>query len=350
MKSQKIIQYEKPLVSVEEDTPVPQGTEVLIKILYCGVCHTDVHINDGYFTLSGEKRMDTSSRRSLPFTPGHEIFGEVAGLGENAEDIQTGDRRAVFPWIGCGKCSTCIQGNENLCDKGSNGIGTSVNGGYSDYVIVPHSKYLINTQGIDDRLAATYMCSGVTAYSAIKKIGKLEKNDSVLILGLGGVGMSGLQIGKAILDNPLLAADIDDAKLQRAKDLGATSVYDTGAKDSVPRLISETDGGIAAVIDFVGSEKSAAFGLSCIKRGGKYIVVGLYGGEISVPLATIPLRAISIIGTLTGSLDETKEVIKLAKTGKINPIPIEERPMAKASKSLDDLRNGSTIGRVILIP
>ena len=350
MRSQKITEYEKPLTFVEEETPTPQGTEVLIKILYCGVCHTDVHINDGYFTLSGKNKIDTSSRRSLPFTPGHEIFGEVVELGSNANDIGIGDRRAVFPWIGCGECSICIQGYENLCDKGNNGIGTNVNGGYSDYVIVPHSKYLINTDGIDDRLAATFMCSGVTAYSAINKIGKLDKSDGVLILGLGGVGMSGLQIGKAIFNNPIFAADIDDIKLQHAKDLGAENVYNTEEKDSISRLMADTNGGIAAVVDFVGSENSAAFGLSCIKRGGKYIVVGLYGGAISIPLATIPLRAISIIGTLTGSLDETRRVIELAKTGKIAPIPIEERPMTQASKSLEDLRSGSTIGRVILVP
>jgi len=350
MKSQKINEYGKPLIQIEEPTPHPRGNEVLIKVVFCGVCHTDVHINDGYFKLSDEKKIDTSSRRSLPFTPGHEIFGEVAGVGENVKDIQIGDRRAVFPWIGCRECSICIQGNENLCEKGSNGIGTSANGGYSDYVIVPDSKYLIDTNGIDDRLAATYMCSGVTAYSAICKIGALNKTDKILILGLGGVGMSWLQIGQAMLNNSIFAADIDNKKLKQAISLGAKNVYNTTEKDSAKRIISDTDGGIAAVVDFVGSEKSAEFGLSSIKRGGKYIVVGLYGGEISIPLATIPLRAISIVGTLTGSLDETKAVIKLAKTGKINPIPLEERPMAQASKSLDDLRKGLTIGRVILTP
>ena len=350
MRSQKIIEYGKPLVSVNEETPAPQGTEVLVKVLYSGVCHTDIHINDGYFILSGEKKIDTSSRRSLPFTPGHEIFGEISALGENVSGVKVGDRRSIYPWIGCGDCNTCLSGNENLCDKTNKSIGTSINGGYSDYVVVPHSKYLIKTDGIDDRLAATYMCSGVTAFSAIKKIGKLPKSDVVLVLGLGGVGMSGLQIGKAILDNPLFAADIEDLKLKQAKNLGVKNVYNTGDKESVSRLISESEGGVAVVIDFVGSEKSAAFGLSSIKRGGKYIVVGLYGGEISVPLATIPLRAISIIGSLTGSLAETKEVIKLAQTGKIGPIPIEERPLEKASKSLEDLRNGMITGRVVLTP
>ena len=350
MKSQKIKEYGKPLVQMEEETPTAQGAEVLIRILFCGVCHTDVHINDGYFTLSGDKKIDTSSRRSLPFTPGHEIFGEVAGLGEDVKNLKIGDRRAVFPWIGCGSCSTCTEGYENLCDKGNNGIGTSVNGGYSEYVIVPDSKYLIDTQGVEDHLAATYMCSGVTAYSAINKIGKLEKRDSVLILGLGGVGMSGLQIGKAILNNPLFAADIDNSKLQHAADYGAENTFNTNDEESVPRIISKTNGGIAAVVDFVGSEKSAKFGLSCIKRGGKYIVVGLYGGEISIPLATIPLRSISIIGTLTGSLEETKQVIKLAKTGKISPIPTQEWPLEKAGEVLENLRKGEITGRAILRP
>jgi len=350
VKSQKIIQYGQPLELIEEATPKPRGTEILIKILYCGVCHTDVHINDGYFKLSGDKKIDTSSRRSLPFTPGHEIFGEVSAIGNNAKNVKVGDRRAVYPWIGCGKCPTCVSEKENLCDNSKNSIGTSINGGYSDYVIVPHSRYLLNTDGIDDRLAATYMCSGVTAYSAIKKIGKLDKNDSVLILGLGGVGLSGLQIGKAILNNSIFAADIDNNKLHRASDLGAEKTYNSSSSESVSQLILDTKGGIAAVVDFVGSEESSAFGLQCLKRGGKYILVGLYGGELKVPLATLPLRAISIVGTLTGSLSETQEIVSLAKSGKIEPIPIEERNMEKASSSLDDLRNGSTVGRIILVP
>jgi D-arabinose 1-dehydrogenase-like Zn-dependent alcohol dehydrogenase len=350
LQSQKIINYGEALVTVEEDTPKPQGAEVLMKVAYCGVCHTDVHIQDGYFTLSGEKQISTSSRRSLPFTPGHEIFGEVVALGPEAHNIKIGDCRAVYPWIGCGGCSTCRQGFENLCDKGSNSIGTSADGGYSDHLIVPHSKYLVNTDGIEDALAATYMCSGVTAYSAINKIGRLLADEKVLILGLGGVGMSGLQIGKAILRNDILAADIDDLKLKYATDVGAEKVYNASDDNSIKKLMQDTDGGVSAVVDFVGSEDSSKYGLSCIRRGGKYVVVGLYGGALSIPLATIPLRAISIIGTLTGSLDETKAVVSLARAGKIKPIPIEKRAIGKASESLNDLRNGNTIGRVVLVP
>jgi D-arabinose 1-dehydrogenase-like Zn-dependent alcohol dehydrogenase len=350
VKSEKIINYGEALVSVEENTPNPKRTEVLLKISYCGVCHTDVHINDGYFRLADEKKIDTSSRRSLPFTPGHEIFGEVVACGSDVKNTRIGDRRAVYPWIGCGDCATCYRGFENLCDKGSNSIGTSADGGFSDHIIVPDSRYLINTDGIDDALAATYMCSGVTAYSAINKIGKLPAEGKVLILGLGGVGMSGLQIGKVILRNAILAADIDDLKLKQASDFGAESVYNTSDGNSINRLMKDTSGGASAVVDFVGSEKSTKFGLNCLERGGKYIVVGLYGGMLSIPLATIPLRAISIIGTLTGTLDETKEVVGLAKAGKIEPIPIVKRAMAKASESLDDLRNGNTIGRVVLVP
>jgi D-arabinose 1-dehydrogenase-like Zn-dependent alcohol dehydrogenase len=350
MKSHKIIEYQKALKLIEEETPKPKGTEVLVKVLYSGVCHTDIHINDGFFTLAGKKKIDTSSMRSLPFTPGHEVFGEVFGFGKNARGIRLGQRRAVFPWIGCGKCDTCETGFENLCSQGNRSIGTSVNGGYSDYLIVPHSRYLLNTDGIDDRLAATYMCSGVTAYSAIKKIGKLKNSDSILILGLGGVGFSGLQICKAMFDNEIAVADIDTQKLKYAKRCGVKSVYNTRENDSVSKLLKKSKGGVSVVIDFVGSEESSAFGLASTKRGGKYILVGLYGGQLTVPLATIPLRSISIIGSLTGSLSETKEFIKLAKKGKIKPIPIEERPMIKVGKTLSDMRKGSITGRVVLKP
>ena len=175
--------------------------------------------------LSGEKKIDISSRRSLPFTLGHEIFGEVVAFGADAKAVKIGDRRAVYPWIGCGECHICVAGDENLCDSANKSIGTNVDGGFSDYVLVPNSKYLIEIDGVDERLAATYMCSGLTAYSALKKIGKLGKNDSVLILGLGGVGMSGLQLGKAVIESPLLDQDIDDTNHERQTMLGVGGIY-----------------------------------------------------------------------------------------------------------------------------
>ncbi|MDA0241527.1 MAG: alcohol dehydrogenase [Proteobacteria bacterium] len=348
MKSEKMIAYGEALQTVEEENPVPQGTEVLVRISHCGVCHSDVHVHEGYFALAGDQKLDVTGNRELPFTMGHEIQGEVAALGPDATGITVGEKCLIFPWIGCGKCGACERGYENHCEDTRN-IGLNIAGGFSDYVIVPHARYLLDPAGIPDGLAATYMCSGLTAYSAVKNVGKTGKGDPVLILGLGGVGLIGLQVAKALLDGPVYAVDLDNRKLAAATEMGADGVFNSGDGD-VHKAIFKATGGIYSVVDFVGSEAMAKLALRVIRRGGKYVLVGLFGGGFSMPTAMFPLRAISVIGSLTGTLEEAKEVLELARGGKIAPIPIEERPMDQASQSLQDLRDGAIVGRVVLTP
>ena len=349
MKSQKIIEYGEPLEAVEDATPAPSGTEVVVAISHCGVCHSDLHIQDGYFSLGNDRKLDTSRNRSLPFTLGHEIQGEVAAVGPDAEGVAVGDKCVVYPWIGCGDCAHCHRGYENLCEAGLN-LGTSKDGGFADHVIVPHPRHILDASGIPDGLAGTYMCSGLTAYSALKKIGELTADDQVLILGVGGVGYAGVQIAGALFDNAPLAADIDPAKREAATTAGATSAYDSSDDDAFKAIRKDTNGGVYAVVDFVGSEASTTFARKCLRRGGKLIVVGLFGGGFSIDLPLIPFTALSIIGSITGTLEEAKEVLELAKQGKIDPMPIEERPLDQANASLDDLRAGRIVGRVVLTP
>lgn len=348
MKSEKMIAYGEALQTVEEETPIPQGTEVLVRTSHCGVCHSDLHVHEGFFALAGDQKLDVTGNRELPFTLGHEIQGEVTALGPDATDVEVGDKCLIFPWIGCGTCGACERGYENHCEQTQN-IGLNIAGGFSDYVLVPHARYLLDPTGIQDGLAATYMCSGLTAYSAVNNVGETGQDDPVLIMGLGGVGMAGLQVARTLLDGPVYATDIDDRKLDVALKMGADGVFNAGQED-VHKAIFKATGGVYSVVDFVGSEATSKLALRVIRRGGKYVLVGLFGGGFTMPTAMFPLRAISIIGTLTGTLDEAKAVLDLARTGKIEPIPIEERPMDQASQSLQDLRDGKIVGRVVLTP
>jgi D-arabinose 1-dehydrogenase-like Zn-dependent alcohol dehydrogenase len=145
-----------------------------------------------------------------------------------------------------------------------------------------------------------------------------------------------------------IVADIDAAKRQSALDAGASAVVDPADPNARKRLLTETNGGFFSVIDFVGAETSAAFSLSVLRKGGRLFVVGLFGGSITVPLATVPMRAVSIIGAITGSLPEFRELMALAREGKMKPAPIETRPLDAAQQSLDDLRAGRVNGRVVL--
>ena len=351
MKSQAITEFGKPLQEIETPTPTPTGTEVLLKVLNAGVCHSDVHIHDGYFDLGGGAKLPMANMK-LPHTLGHEIEGEVVAVGPDVKNVTVGARFAAFPWIGCGKCPSCLRGEENLCIGGPRQLGCSngIAGGYATHVIVPHPKYLIDYGKTDPALGAAYMCSGLTAYSAMKRVGALGPDDQVLVLGVGGVGMMGVQFARAMFGKGPLAADIDDGKLDAAKKAGASATYNTKVDGAAKQLVADTKGGAYAVVDFVGSEKSFAFASQAVRRGGKVIIVGLFGGAMQMPLPMFPFRTISIGGSMTGSLPETLEMMELVRAGKVDPIPYSKRPFAAANRTLDDLREGKITGRVVLTP
>jgi D-arabinose 1-dehydrogenase-like Zn-dependent alcohol dehydrogenase len=351
MLSQAVTEFGKPLQALETPTPTPTGTEVLLKVHNAGVCHSDVHIHDGYFDLGGGNKLPMANIK-LPHTMGHEIEGEVVAVGPDVKDIKIGARYAAFPWIGCGKCPACERGEENICVGGPRQLGCSNGcpGGYATHVLVPHPRYLIDYGKTDASLGAAYMCSGLTAFSAMKKIGKLGPNDQVLVLGVGGVGMMGVQFAKALFGKGPLAADIDEGRLAAAKKGGASATYNTKEPEAAKKLVADTGGGAYAVVDFVGSEKTFAFAAQSVRRGGKVIIVGLFGGAMQMPLPMFPFRAISIGGSMVGSLSETKEMMELVKAGKVDPVPVTRRPLSAANQTLDDLREGKIVGRVVLQP
>jgi D-arabinose 1-dehydrogenase-like Zn-dependent alcohol dehydrogenase len=332
-----------PLQPVESSTPVPQGSEVLVKMVACGVCHSDIHLHDGEFNLGNDKKLEVGRPGAVL---GHEIFGEVVALGPQAQGVKVGDRRVVFPWIGCGECPSCRRGEEHLCTPGR-GLGTVMPGGFADHVMVPHPRYLFDKGDVSDSLASTYACSGLTAYSALKKVGALTEGDEVVLIGAGGVGMMALQIALAQGIQPIVV-DIDESKLAAAKELGAKAVFNSGDKASIKAIKQLSNGGAYVAIDFVGAEASVNFGLGCLRKGGKIIIVGLYGGALNIPLPFIPMNARIIQGTFVGSLQEMGELMELVRAGKIAPIRIEERPLDQVSQALADLKAGKVQGRVVL--
>jgi D-arabinose 1-dehydrogenase-like Zn-dependent alcohol dehydrogenase len=351
MLSQAVVEFGAPLKEIETPTPTPQGTEVLLKVHNAGVCHSDVHIHDGYFDLGGGNKLPMANIQ-LPHTLGHEIEGEVVAVGPEVKDIKVGARYAAFPWIGCGKCPSCLRGEENICVGGPRQLGCNNGcpGGYATHVIVPHPKYLIDYGKTDPALGAAYMCSGLTAYAAMKKVGKLGEKDQVLVLGCGGVGMMGVQFARAMFGKGPLAADIVDSHLEAAKKAGASATYNPSKDGEAKRLMAETGGGAYAVVDFVGSEKSFAFASQSVRRGGKVIIVGLFGGAMQMPLPMFPFRAIAIQGSMVGSLSDTKEMMELVRAGKVDPVPVTKRPLSAANDTLTDLREGRIVGRVVLTP
>ena len=344
MISYQIVEHGRPLQKKVFDTPQPQGTEVLVRVTRSGVCHSDLHIWEGYFDLGGGKRFYVKERGCVPpFTLGHEPFGIVEALGPKAKGVKVGQKRLVHPWIGCGKCAVCRAGQDNYCVSGSRILGVNRNGAYSTHVLVPDAKYLIDASGIDESFAATLACSGLTAYSAAAKLPQLTKSDRVAVIGCGGVGLAGISVLRARGVKNIVACDIDATKLETAQKLGASQTVDTRAPDAAQKLA-----GIAGAIDFVGTPATAALGIAALRKGGRYVLVGLHGGELVHPLPPIAQRAIGIVGSYVGNLQELKEVVALAKRKKLKPLPIETRSGDQANRALEDLNAGRVAGRVVL--
>jgi alcohol dehydrogenase len=344
---QSLVTYGEPLRETTADRPTTRGSEVLVRVSCCGVCHSDLHVQDGYFALGGDRRLDITKDRRLPFTLGHEIAGVVEAAGEEVDGAIIGRRVAVFPWIGCGSCAACRAGEENMCSAHHH-LGVAADGGFATYVLVPHPRYLLDHAPLEPSFAGPLMCSGLTAYGALKRLGSNAERGPVLLVGLGGVGMMGLALARTLFRQPPLAADVDPEKRKAALAAGAAQVFDPADPQARKAIMAATGGGLFAVCDFVGSDKSLQFSTGVLTRGGKVVVTGLLGGSFTIPAAMIAIKAITIEGTLTGTLAQARELIELARSGRITPIPTHARPLDQAQAALDDLRAGRVVGRTVL--
>lgn len=352
MHSYQIIEPGKPLEPRDVDTPEPQGSEVLLSVETCGVCHSDLHLSDGYFDMGDGRKAEVAGRSfPLPFTLGHEVVGTVEAAGPDAGEAEVGRRYAIYPWIGCGECRACKAGDEHVCEGKPAAIGVNVPGGYSDHVLVPHPRYLVDIGSVPPGLAGTYACSGVTAYSALKKTAPLVgKDEWLLIVGAGGVGLNGVHIARSVIEGKVVVADIDPAKREAALAAGADEAIDNADPEARKTLRTLTGGGAAAAIDFVGAPASAQFGLGGVRKNGTLIVVGLYGGSMPLSLALLPLSNLTIRGSYVGSLAEFRELMELARAGKVPALEVAERPMAEVNDALQALRDGEILGRLVLKP
>lgn len=324
----------------------PGAGEALVRVTRTGLCHSDLHIHDGYFDF-GDVRQPVAI--DMPAVLGHEIEGDVAELGEGVDGPALGTRVAVYPWLGCSACDTCRAGDQQLCIAlPRRSLGVARWGGMAEYVHVPFADALIPLGDLTPGLGALAMCSGLTAYSALKKIGTPPPDQPILLLGMGGVGLMAMALAKSVLPNPIIAADIDAAKREAALRYGAVAAIEPNA--GAWQEAAARHGAAIAAIDFVGAAETFGFGTGALRRGGKYIIVGLFGGKVSLPLASLPLRPISITGSYVGRLDEARELITLLRAGAAPAPPMHERPLDEANSAINDLRAGKVLGRVLLRP
>jgi propanol-preferring alcohol dehydrogenase len=348
MLSYDVVEWGKPLEKTEREMPKPKGAEVLLKLKYCGVCHSDVHIRDGYFELGSGKRLAMSERGiNLPVTLGHEPYGAIIAAGPEAGDVPVGAERLVYPWTGCGACMRCRQGMDNYCTA-SRCIGLQRPGGYADHLLVPHPRYLIDASGIDPAWAATLSCSGLSTYAAVSKLNPVPADEWVVVIGAGGLGLSAISILRAMGHQRAIAVDLDAAKLDAAENVGAAATVHGSEVDAAEKIKQIAGGPLYGVLDLVGTTETATLALAVLGKGGRLILVGLYGGEVPLSLVATIQRALMIQGSHLGTVEELQKVVALARESKLRPIPIQKRPLSEISHTLDELKAGAVVGRVVV--
>ena len=350
MKSARITAPNEPLTMSESETPKPHGNQVLVKVKSVGVCHSDLHLWEGGYDLGDGEFMKVTDRGvKYPVTPGHEIVGTVEAIGDAVSNISKGDDVLVFPWVGCGGCPACKVGDENLCDAPKS-MGVFQDGGYSDYALIPNSKYLAKLDGVDPDSATSLACSGLTAYTAIKKANQ-NSPEFLVIVGAGGLGLMGVQIANAITDAKIICVDLDDAKLDTAKEMGADYIVNSKDPETPQKIMSIcNDKGADSVVDFVNAPPTVKLDLTILRKRGNLVLVGLFGGSIDLSLVTIPLKSIVIQGAYTGNYDDMVELLNLAREGTINPVISKRYSLDESNTALEDLKARKILGRAVINP
>tara|TARA_R110002124_G_scaffold262307_1_gene428423 strand:- start:874 stop:1926 length:1053 start_codon:yes stop_codon:yes gene_type:complete len=342
-----IVEPGKPLQKIHEEDPIPTGTEVLVRVTHCGVCHSDLHLLKGEYDLGGGKKLNVLERGvSLPRAPGHEVLGEVVAIGPDVTGVSIGDSRVIYPWMGCGECAVCKRGDENLCDK-PHAIGVIHHGGFGSHVLLPHARYLFDYGNVDPAVAATFACSGITVYSAIAKLGDLPKDSNILLIGAGGLGFAALTMLHALGYPNVIMSDISESKRDAALKAGVIGFVSSGP-DMIDEVHKIAGGAPGAVMDLVNNGKTTQTGLDVLGRGGKLVLVGVGGGEIVLSTASMIFKPRSITGSATGSLNDLKAVIDLANAGKLATVPVTCMHKDQANEAIEKLERGDVTGRIIL--
>jgi propanol-preferring alcohol dehydrogenase len=330
----------EPLRLEELPVPVPRGTEVLIRVAGAGVCHTDLHI-----ARTDRIRVDR------PVTLGHEVAGWIAGMGADAGGLLKKARLreeepvAVFGGWGCGECTECRRGEEQRCER-SRAPGFQVDGGYAEYLLVPHPRHLVSLGKLDPVESAPLADAGVTSFRAVRRAAPwLVEGSRTLLIGLGGVGQFALQFLRRLPEVLIGVREIDPDKVQAAAELGADVAFLQGEEE----LVFTGLGGPADVVfDFVGSDETLALAARFVARGGLVSLVGEAGGELSFSFEALPPEA-SLTTTSWGSADDLRDVVQLARRHSLH-WNVEQMPLREAAAAHDRLAAGQVPGRLVLVP
>ncbi|TSD66295.1 alcohol dehydrogenase AdhP [Inquilinus sp. KBS0705] len=334
MKAAVIHEFGQPLIIEDVPVPTPGDSQILVKVVACGVCHTDLHAANG----------DWPVKPQLPLIPGHEAIGYVVALGTGVKNVAVGDIVGA-PWLysACGCCEFCITGWETLCEEQKNG-GYSVNGGFAEYVVAD-SRYVAHfPKGINFAEMAPIICAGVTVYKGLKET-EVKPGEWVAISGVGGLGHLAVQYAKA-MGMHVAAVDIADDKLALAKQLGAELTVNA-LNENPGAVLKKATGGMHGVLVTAVSPIAFEQGIGMLRRKGTIALNGLPKGSFDLPIFDTVLNRYTVRGSIVGTRKDMQEAIAFAVEGKVKA-DIHTAKLENINKIFDDMRKGDVTGRVVL--
>ena len=335
MKAAVVHEFGSPLSIEDVAVPIPGPGEILVKVIACGVCHTDLHAADG----------DWPVKPAPPFIPGHEVAGIVAALGAGVTGFKEGDPVGVA-WLhdACMSCEYCETGWETLCDHQHN-TGYSCDGGFAEYVIAAAPFVARLPVGVDFAQMAPILCAGVTTYKGLKET-EARPGEWVAISGIGGLGHIAIQYAKA-MGLHVAALDVTPEKLALAKRAGADLAVNARSSDAVADILKATGGGAHGVLVTAVSPPAFSQALHMVRRKGTVALVGLPPGDFPTPIFDVVLKRITVRGSIVGTRRDLDEAIEFAVEGKVRA-DIAKAPLDDINSIFANLKAGKIEGRMVL--
>lgn len=343
MQAVRFVGVGKPARIEDVPTPSPGPGQVLLKIGGAGVCHSDLHV------------MEEDLGFQPPFTLGHENAGWVSAAGQGVSGFKEGDAVAVYgPW-GCGHCRACQRSMENYCENWASvngfGGGLGLDGGMAEYMIVPSTRLLVALDNLSPAKAAPLSDAALTPYHAIRRaLPHLNADSTVVVLGVGGLGHMAIQLLRVLAPVRIVAADVDDRKLQHARALGADDVVNNRDASDAAERIQQITGpkGAGLVLDCVGVQPTLDLGAKLLGRNSIWTIVGLGGGHHDFHHGSTPYGT-SMSIPYWGSRVELMEVVAMARDARIHA-ETTEFPLTQAVEVYAKLKAGQITGRAVLVP
>lgn len=334
MKAVVVNQESTGVEVVDHTLPQVGPGQALVKVEYCGVCHTDLHVAHGDFGQVPGRIL------------GHEGIGIVTEIADDVTALKVGDRVSIA-WFfeGCGYCEYCTTGRETLCRSVKN-AGYSVDGGMSEYAVVSAEYAVKVPEGLDPAQASSITCAGVTTYKAIKE-GGAAPGQWIAVYGAGGLGNLAIQYAKKVFNAHVVAIDINQDKLDLALEVGADFVINGREVEDVAGLIQEKTGGCHSACVTAVSKVAFNQAIDSVRAGGTVVAVGLPSETMDVSIVKTVLDGIKIIGSLVGTRKDLEEAFQFGAEGLVVPV-VQKRSVDEAPAVFDEMEKGTIQGRMVL--